>query len=361
VTTVHVVVPDGIDDPARPSGGNIYDRRICDELTALGWDVRELVVPGSWPRPDAEALSRLARAIAATPDGALVLLDGLIASAADAVLVPESRRLRLVVLVHMPLGGVGVPVDTERAALTHARAVVTTSAWTRERLLDRYRLPPERVQVARPGADLDDEGPGTPGGSRLLCVAAVVPHKGHDLLFEALRGLAGIPWTCTVVGTLDRDPPFVERLRRQAAESGILDRISFPGPRVGEELRREYRAADLLVLPSRLEAYGMVVTEALAVGVPVIATAVGGVPEALGRTADGPPGLLVPPDDPVLLGEALGHWLRDAGLRARLRRAALLRRHALEGWDATARRVATALVTVLDAAHDLQTTGPDRS
>jgi glycosyltransferase involved in cell wall biosynthesis len=343
-----VVVPDGIDDPARPSGGNRYDRRICDELADLGWDVREVVVPGPWPRPDAAALSRLARAVGAAPDGALVVLDGLIASAAAAVLVPESGRLRLVVLVHMPLGDVAVAADAEGAVLTRARAVVTTSSWTRERLLYRYRLPPQRVQIARPGADLDDEAPGTPGGGRLLSVAAVVPHKGHDLLLGALRGLAQPGWNCTVVGALDRDPPFVERLRRQADESGILDRICFTGPRWGEELRREYQAADLLVVPSRLEAYGMVVTEALAVGVPVIATAVGGVPEALGRTADGPPGLLVPPEDPVALGEVLGTWLRDAGLRARLRRAARERRRALEGWDATARRVAAVLVAAGD-------------
>ena len=190
---------------------------------------------------------------------------------------------------------------------------MTTSSWTRERLLDRYRLPPERVQVARPGADLVDEAPGTPGGGRLLCVAAVVPHKGHDLLLEALRGIAQPPWICTFVGALDRDPTFVDSLRRQAAGSGILDRIRFLGPRVGEELLREYRAADILVFPTRIEAYGMVVTEALAVGLPVIATAVGGVPEALGCTADGSPGVLVPPDDAGRLGEALGAWLQQRG------------------------------------------------
>ena len=53
--TVHVVVPGGIDDPARPSGGNTYDRRICDGLTALGWDVTEHKVDGGWPWPDADA------------------------------------------------------------------------------------------------------------------------------------------------------------------------------------------------------------------------------------------------------------------------------------------------------------------
>jgi glycosyltransferase involved in cell wall biosynthesis len=354
VTTVHVVVPHGIDDPDRPSGGNIYDRRICDELSAMRWDLHELVVPGPWPRPDAAALSRLARAVDAVPDGGLVLFDGLIASAAATVLVPESGRLRLVVLVHMPLGDVAVAADAEMEVLRHARAVVTTSSWTRERLLDRYQLPPDRVHVARPGADLGEEAPGSPGGGRLLCVAAVVPDKGHDLLLEALRRIAHPRWSCTIVGSLDRDPAFVERLRREAADSGIADRLCFTGPRAGEALRRQYRAADLLVLPTRLEAYGMVVTEALAVGVPVIATAVGGVPEAVGRTADGLPGLLVPPDDPDALGEALDAWWRDAELRARMRRAARERRRALEGWDATARRVAAALI----AAGDEQVPAP---
>jgi glycosyltransferase involved in cell wall biosynthesis len=350
VTTVHVVHPDGIDDAARPSGGNRYDRRVCDGLAAAGWDVAELAVPGPWPQPDAAAVTRLAQALQSVPDGALVLLDGLVASAAAAVLVPEADRLRLIVLVHMPFGGVAVTEQAERAVLAHARAVVTTSAWTRDRLLDRYRLPPDRVHVARPGADRDDVAPGTAGGGRLLCVAAVVPHKGHDVLLDALGGIEQPPWGCTFVGSLDRDPAFVDRLRRQAAGVGILDRIWFTGPLVGAQLRHEYRAADILVLPTRSEAYGMVVTEALAVGLPVIATAVGGVPEALGGTPLGAPGLLVPPGDAGRLRAALAAWLGDEGLRARLRRAARLRRTTLSGWDATARDLAAALTDAGGAA-----------
>jgi glycosyltransferase involved in cell wall biosynthesis len=344
VSTVHVVVPDGIDDPARPSGGNRYDRRICDGLAALGWDVRELVVPGPWPRWNPAALSGLARTVAALPDDALVVLDALIASSAPAVLLPESRRLRLVVLVHMPLGDVAVGADDERAVLASARAVVTTSSWTRERLLDRYRLPPERLHIARPGADVGEPARGTDDGGRLLCVAAVVAHKGQDVLVEALGGLADAPWRCTFAGSLDREPRFVERLRRSAATTGCAERIRFSGPLVGVDLHQEYQRSDLLVLPSRLEAYGMVVTEALAVGLPVVATAVGGVPEALGRTPDGPPGLLVPPEDPQALREALAAWLSERDLRSHLRRAALARRAALDSWDATTGQVAAVLV-----------------
>ena len=97
--------------------------------------------------------------------------------------------------------------------------------------------------------------------------------------------------------------------------------------------------------PTRIEAYGMVVTEALAVGLPVIATAVGGVPEALGYTADGAPGVLVPANDAGRLGEALGAWLSNEGLRAQLRRAAHLRRTTLGSWDATVRHLAVALAS----------------
>ena len=102
--TVHVVVPDGIDDPARPSGGNTYDRRVCNGLRSLGWSVHEHAVPGCWPRPDAASFAALAGALERIPEGAVVLLDGLVASTAPEVLVPQASRLRVIVLVHMPLG-----------------------------------------------------------------------------------------------------------------------------------------------------------------------------------------------------------------------------------------------------------------
>lgn len=345
--TVHVVVPAGIDDPARPSGGNRYDRRLCDGLAAAGWSVHEHAVPGGWPRPDRTDLDRLAGTTAALADDALVLVDGLIGSAAATVLVPEAARMRLVVLVHMPFLAAA---PAERAVLAHARAVITTSAWTRERLVADHDLPPERVHVATPGADRGDPAPGTDGGGRLLCVAAVVPHKGQDLLVRALGGLAALPWRCTLVGALDRDQGFVERLRRLVAGSGTGDRVAFAGPRAGADLRREFAGADLLVAPSRLEAYGMAAAEALAVGLPVVATAVGGLPEALDRTGCGVPGLLVPPGDADALRQALAAWLTDPDLRARLRRAARARRGTVQDWATTAARVAAVLTAVGDGA-----------
>ena len=160
VSELHVVLPNDIDDPATPSGGNAYDRRVCRGLAASGWSVREHAVRGGWPAPVPAERAVLARLLATLPDGALVLLDGLIASAVPDVLRPQARRLRLVLLVHMPLGG-----EVEGEALAGAGAVVTTSAWTRGRLLAEHGLPADRVHVATPGVDPAALVPGSDAGS----------------------------------------------------------------------------------------------------------------------------------------------------------------------------------------------------
>jgi glycosyltransferase involved in cell wall biosynthesis len=342
VTEVHVVIPEGIDDPARPSGGNAYDRRVCRGLAALGWAVHEHAVPGAWPRGSEAGHAALGRAVRRIPDGAVVLLDGLIASTAPEALVPQARRLRQVVLVHMPLGhrppdheAVAVRAR-EREVLAAAVAVVTTSAWTRRRLGELYALPADRVHVTEPGVDAACLAPGTAAGHSLLCVAALTPHKGHDGLLDGLAMVRDLSWRLECVGSLVRDRAFADSVRLRARNSGLGHRVRFTGPRVGRELDRAYAAADLLVLASHAETYGMVVTEALARGLPVLATEVGGVTEALGHGEDGiRPGLLVPPGDAAALGAALRTWLSDAELRARLRRAARERRASLRGWPAT--------------------------
>jgi glycosyltransferase involved in cell wall biosynthesis len=342
VTAVHIVVPEGIDDPARPSGGNVYDRHVCRGLSSIGWSVQEHAVPGRWPRADAASSAALAGVVEGIPDDAVVLLDGLVASTAPEVLVPQASRLRLVVLVHMPLGhrpadhGAGDARARERAVLSVAAAVVTTSAWARRRLLELYRLPADQVHIAEPAVEVADLATGSAAGGALLCVAAVTSGKGHDVLLDALATAADLSWHCVCVGSLERDPEFAEDLRRRSVRRGLSERVCFPGPRTGADLDRSYAAADLLVLASRAETYGMVVTEALARGLPVVAADVGGLPDALGHGADGiRPGLLVPPGDPAALGAALRAWLGDAELRGRLRRAARERRESLAGWSTT--------------------------
>jgi glycosyltransferase involved in cell wall biosynthesis len=321
VSAVYAVLPNDIDDPASPSGGNRYDRRLLTGLAALGWSVREIAVPGAWPTPSDEDLSGLAAGLASVPDGGVVLIDGLVGSAAAGVLVPAAARLRLVLLIHLPLDTLG-----EAAVLAAARAVVTTSPCTRL---------PVPVHVATPGVDPAPLATPSPAGDRLLCVGAVAAHKGQDRLADALAAVPE-PFTCTYVGSLTREPEFVAALRTR-----LDDRIRLAGALAGPELAAAYAGADLLVSASRGETYGMVATEALARGIPVLAVRVGGLPVALGHAADGSvPGLLVEVDE---LTGAVRRWLADASLRERLRRSARDRRETLTGWDVTARIVSGVL------------------
>ncbi|GCD92225.1 glycosyltransferase family 4 protein [Nocardioides sp. LS1] len=326
MTTVHVLTPPGVDDPRRPSGGNRYDRRVCEGLEALGWRVHEQAVAGTM----ASALSRIA-------DGEVVLVDGLVGCATPDALVAEADRLRLVVLLHMPFDG-------GAAELLRRAVVVTTSSWTRGHLLARDGLDPGRVHVAEPGVDAAPAAPGTPDGGRLLCAGAITTAKGHDVLLAALARVADLPWSLRAVGALDLEPGLVEGLRAQATGDGIGDRVRFTGPLTEPDLDDEYAASDLLVSASRAESYGMVVSEALSHGIPVVATEVGGVPEALGGTdASTRPGALVPADDPDALAEVLRRWLTEPGTRDRWRSAARRRAGSLPRWSSTAARVAEAL------------------
>ncbi|MGW0521347.1 glycosyltransferase family 4 protein [Crossiella sp. NPDC003009] len=346
--TVWFVLPGDIDDRAAPSGGNVYDRRVSQQLTALGVDVREVAIPGTWPQPGPASRAALAAALADRPAGAVVLLDGLVACGVPELLRPEADRLNLVVLVHLPLAdetgldpALADRLDgAERAGLRAARAVVATSSWAARRLVERHGLAAELVHTVLPGVDPAQQAPGTDGVSGLLCVASVTPRKGHDLLAEALATVADLPWWCRCAGPM-RDQAQLRLVREIVERHGLAGRMELLGPLTGAPLEQEYRAADLLVLPSRAETYGMVVTEALARGVPVLATSGSGVPEALG---DG--GLLVPPGDPAALAAALRRWLTDADLRRGLRVSARRRRAELPSWVDSARDLERVLATV---------------
>jgi glycosyltransferase involved in cell wall biosynthesis len=354
------LVPDGVDDPAWVSGGNAYDIELTAALRADGWSVELLPVAAPWTEPAAasdSAAVAVTRALDELADGSAVLVDGLLAAPAAAPLTAHAPRLRLLPLMHMSMAaappGHGRPgaATAERSVLHAAAAVVATSEWLRHELVTRQGVDPRRVTVARPGVQPAPVAPPAPPGDRLLCVAPVAPHKGHDVLVAALAQLAELPWTCRCVGALDRDATFAATVRAAAARHGIGDRVIFTGAHLRAEVARDYAASDLLVLPTRSESYGMVITEALARGLPVVASDVGGVAEAATGTASTAqaaapfPGALVRAGDASALADQLRRWLTDADTRAEWRRRAAQRRARLDGWDITARRVADAIAS----------------
>jgi glycosyltransferase involved in cell wall biosynthesis len=346
---VHVIAPEGFDNPGQPTGGNIYDRRVCAGLAEAGWDVLVMTVAAAWPVPGLGARAALGRVVSAIPDGESALIDGLIASPAAPQLLPHTGRIRMTVLLHMPLA---TALDThhdasaersERAVLRAATGVVVTSEWTRQQVVTRYQVPACRVHVAQPGTDRA-AAPPRPVRGHLICVGTLGRHKGQDLLIEALAELGDLDWHCVLAGSPDRDPDFVRHLQTRITRLGYGHRVRLAGVLTGAALSHAYATADLLVVPSRSETYGMIVTEALAHGLPVMAASVGGLPEALGAGTDGTrPGQLIPPGDPAALAAALRDWLGDEHRRRRLRAAARQRRPTLRGWEQTTQDIANAL------------------
>lgn len=255
----------------------------------------------------------------------------------------------MTVLLHMPLAtGLDARHDasaqrSERAVLRAAAGVVVTSEWTRQQVLTRYAIPAGQVHVARPGVDRVATA-ARPVRGQLICVGTLGRHKGQDLLVDALAELADLDWQCVLAGSPDRDPAFAGHLQARITRLGYGRRVRLAGVLTGAALSYAYATADVFVAPSRSESYGMAVTEALAYGVPVIAAAVGGLPEALGSSADGSrPGQLIPSGDPAALAAAIRDWLGDARHRHRLRAAARQRRSNLPGWDHTTQEIANAL------------------
>jgi glycosyltransferase involved in cell wall biosynthesis len=346
---VHAVLPGDVD--TLPSGGNVYDRRVLEGMGALGLDVVAHRLPGPWPDGGAAAVARV---LAGVPDGGSVLLDGLVACGVPEALAPHTGRLRLVVLVHAPLADeVGLePADVrdrdrrERSALAHAAAVVTTSRWTADRVVGRHGLDPARVVVAAPGVDPAPVSPGsavTGTPPRLFCLGALTPTKGQDVLVEALARVADRPWTAVLAGPTGRDPGFVVGLRATIARRGLAGRVTVPGSLTGHALVAAWTAADLFVVPSRAETFGMVVTEALARGVPVVASRVGGVGEAMG-TGGPTPGTWVPAENVPALVAVLRGWLADPVLRSGWRISALGSRGTLRPWSSPSELVCRVLL-----------------
>jgi glycosyltransferase involved in cell wall biosynthesis len=339
------------------TGGYIYNQRITEGLRRQGWVVRTIELDASFPCPTAAALHDAGRLIADIPDETITLVDSLALGALPDVITREASRLRIVALVHQPLiAAVGFDPDTharledgERRALKATALVVVTGRSTLP-FMARYGVPRGQVVVVEPGTDRPDVvGPMAGFGSiELLCVGTVNQKKGHEILLEALALLRDLPWRLTCAGSLSRDPVTAQRVRDTLARLRLEDRVSLTDELDVQALDACYRRADVFVLATQQETYGMAVAEAVAHGLPVVATMVGAIPELVGNDA----GLLVPVGDTNALAKSLALVLSDADLRVRLAEGARVHRTRLPTWDEACRRMANALDRLCRAKAD---------
>ncbi len=340
---VTVVVPGDLE--AR-TGGYEYDRRMIAGLRALGWTVDVVQLADGFPQPPASVRAQAARALAAIPDHSTVIVDGLALGALPDEVAPHATRLRIVALVHHPLAaetGLDPAVaaalrGSERRALSLARIVIVTSARTAE-ALETYEVPADGIVVVEPGTD---PAPLARGGGMdvgLLCVATVTPRKGHELLLRALSSIPTRSWRLTCAGSLDRDPPTVSRVRALMRELNLENHVTLAGDLDADRLAVEYDRADVFVLPTFYEGYGMAVAEAIARGLPVVSTATGAISQLVRDGA----GIVVPPGDSTAFADAVARVVTDGSLRVRLAEGARRARALLPTWESAAAAMAKAL------------------
>jgi glycosyltransferase involved in cell wall biosynthesis len=360
---LYVVVPG---DPETRTGGYGYDRRIISGLRGRGWVVEVVGLSDDFPAPSAAARAHAAEVFALIPDGSVVLADGLALGALPEEAERERDRLTIVALVHHPLADeTGINPDvaaalavSERRALAAAHAVVVTSSATAARLAD-FGVSAERISVVEPGTDPAPLARGSsgivhepsaisqqPSDVALLCVATLTPRKGYEMLIEALAVIPYQHWRLTCAGSLDRDASTVARVRARLRSSGLEERVRLAGDLDTAALAEEYDRADVFVLPTFYEGYGMAVAEALARGLPIVSTATGAIEQlVLGvrRDPDAAAGIVVPPGDQAAFTAALSRAIGDPVLRASLAANARIVRDRLTTWDVAAAAMERAL------------------
>ncbi len=339
-------------DLATATGGYVYDRRIVAELPKSGWQVDVLDIGASFPRASVAERATAHLQLAALPAGRVIVVDGLAFGVMPETAAALQRSHKLVALVHHPLAlETGLQDweatqfrESERQALSFAHRVVTTSATTARLLAQDFAVPDEKMSVVLPGNDrvviVDRAGSYTNGDIvNLLAVGSIVPRKGFDVLIGALGQIPDLRWRLVIAGDPSRSPGTASALVDQIASLHLTERVELAGVVSAERLASLYANADLFVLPSRYEGYGMAYTEAVAHGVPVVGTTAGAIPEAVPRGA----GVLVAPDSVSDLTLTLMRLIGHPGERARLTAGARAAAAALPTWDDAGRLFAQAL------------------
>lgn len=335
-------------DKDQRTGGYVYDATVLRRLNALGHDTAYLQLPGSFPDPSSFDMQETFDALSAVPRSCPIIVDGLALGALDP---SELHRIKapIVGMVHHPLGlESGVPqaralrlLDKEAKVLQQVAHVIVPSNHIAETLVRDLGVGRDRVTVAPPGFEQMDDivrpEPAKATPPLILSVGLLTPRKGHDVLLQALARLTDLDWQAEIVGKA-HEADAAESLQAQAAKLGLCARVRFAGEISEDALKQAYARASVFALATRYEGYGMVLSEAMQNGLPVVSCRVGAVPETVGEAA-----LLVAPEDPEELAAAIRTLLTSRETAQCYARAARDRAAALPGWDHTARVFADVL------------------
>ncbi|WP_024819573.1 glycosyltransferase family 4 protein [Arthrobacter sp. 31Y] len=317
------------------SGGNNYNAKLAEHLTALGAKVETITVDGDWPVGSQTDRQRFADML---DGGTTVIADGLVASGApEEIAAAVNTGTAVWILSHMALAD---HPHLEARALAAATGIICPSAHSAaSELATKHGT--RKMVIAAPGAEKADPAKGSQP-LHIVAVAALLPNKSQLELVECLATLQDLEWTTALIGSENADPRYAAEVRAAVEHYGLDERISITGELSGEALEAEWHKADLSVLLSRSESFGMVVTESLAHGVPVLVRQGTGAVEALGHTGAG---AALDLTREGALTTTLRTWLTDHARQQGWRNNALQAREHLQGWDTTAATVLKALAT----------------
>jgi glycosyltransferase involved in cell wall biosynthesis len=348
VVALGFAVPGSLD---QRTGGYTYDRHLIAALRALGCGVDVIDLGDGFPYPEIATRQGALERLREAPAGRPLVIDGLALGVLPEAAKALTQTHPVIALVHHPLAlESGISPDTaaafaasERAALAFVRHVVTTSPSTRRALIADYAVAPERVTVALPGIDAVAVAPRPRRDAvTLLAVGAVVPRKGYDVLIDELATLTDLDWRLVIAGDRTRDRATADAVAARIAALGLGARVSMPGAVGDEELALLHTQADVFVLASRHEGYGMAYAAAINHGLPVVGTRAGAIPETVPAGA----GILVEPDDAPALAAALRIMIANPKARETYAAAARAAAAQLPRWDTTARIFLTVLESV---------------
>jgi len=341
---LHFIHPGSI---SQASGGTIYDRRVIELLRAMGWRVELHELPGRFPMADAVTVDAASALLTAIPDRALLVIDGLALPAFDGALGRHAERLVIAGLIHHPTADETGLNDADAARLfaieqrlfgLMRRVIVPSPAMARR--LEDFGVPAGRIRVVVPGVEPAQRSAGTASGPvQLLCVASLTPRKGHVALLEALAECCDLDWRLVCAGPSDQSAGTEGCVMAAIARLGLGNRVRLVGPQVGHALERLYAAADVFVLTSRYEGYGMVFAEAMVRGLPIVASGAGAVADTVPAAA----GVVVPVGDRDALVAALRRMIGDPAFRQGKAEGAWRAGRSLPRWADTAAAFAQAL------------------
>ncbi|MEO9901817.1 MAG: glycosyltransferase family 4 protein [Nisaea sp.] len=334
--SVHFIVPGPLETL---TGGFIYDRYMVEGLKAAGrlGMVHELT--GDFPRAAPYDVAAGAAVLSGLPDRVCCVIDGLALTALGQAVLQHAPRLDIVAMIHHPLADETSLSETEQAAFFEAEKVVlkevarivVSSRRTAERLTD-FGVHPSSVYVVepgianwvRPGTSLDD------GPIRILSVGTLTRRKGHDVALRALADCRDLDWRLDIVGDA-RDAAHASELTALVGELELDERVSFHGEVPEDELARMHATSGLFLSAAHHEGFGMALADAVAAGLPVLATHEGAASAVVCQAAH-----LVPAGEVSTLSEALRGLLQEPDARQKLAARSRAEAGGLSDWDSAA-------------------------